>query len=575
MKKTMSKQKWGPVIKRVLGPNVPWLWFLLTVIAGMIMSHVNVNTTEMAGRIMGGEIFDVSLLIQYVLLTTVSLIISNIITISRVVSCYCGERNIQRSLWRKMVHMPMRRYDRQAPSSLISRVTSDPLQVHDALIYLMNTVNATYALILMLSRIWGMNHSITLALLLAIPYILLVMIVPGRFFYRARARVQEALSRFTTFVAERLANITLVKSAANEDADLQMGYGLIDQCYKADVKSYLVAACAYPFQQSTNGVVSAIVLIMGGILVNQGKLAMEDLITMYMYSSSICVALMTYVGCFQSLKQAQGSVAVIGEIMDAPDETLEREKSFTQPDADIVFDNVSFGYSGRKVLKDIDLTIHTGKITAIVGPSGAGKTTLLSLLERLYTPDEGQVRFGDIPVEEIHLGQWREAMGYIQQNSPLLSGTIRDNIVYGLNHSVKEEEVINAAKLANAYPFIMKLPQGFDTNVGELGGKLSGGERQRIAIARMIIKDPDYLLLDEATSSLDAENEAEVQSALANIMKGRTAVVVAHNLRTVKNADYIVVMDEGQVQAVGDHETLYKTNAIYQKYCDLQFGRKD
>lgn len=573
MEKCVSKQKWGPMIKKVLGPNVPWLWFVLTVAAGMANSHVGINTTEMAGRIMGGEIFDTTLLIQYVILTTISLVVSNAITISRVISCYYGERNIQRSLWGKLVRMPMRQYDRQDPSSLISRVTSDPLQVDNALIYLMNIINASYALILMLTRIWDMNHDITLALLLAIPYILLVMVIPGRFFYRAKARVQAELSRFTTFVAERLANITLVKSSANEDADLQMGYDLVDRCYKADVKSYFVEACAYPFQQSTNGVVSAIILIMGGILVNRGSIAMEDLITMYMYSSSISVSLMMYVSFFQSLKQAQGSVAVIADIMDSPDETLERDKSFTQPDADIIFKDVSFSYNNRDVLKKVNLTIPTGKVTAIVGPSGAGKTTLLSILERLYTPNSGQVKFGNIPAEEIHLGQWREAMGYIQQNSPLLSGTIRDNIIYGLKRPVKEEDVINAAKLANAYSFIMKLPQGFDTNVGQLGGKLSGGERQRIAIARMIIKDPDYLLLDEATSSLDAENEAEVQSALGNVMKGRTAVVVAHNLRTVKNADNIIVLERGQVKAVGTHEELYAENALYKRYFDLQFSK--
>ena len=164
-------------------------------------------------------------------------------------------------------------------------------------------------------------------------------------------------------------------------------------------------------------------------------------------------------------------------------------------------------------------------------------------------------------------------MGYIQQASPLLSGTIRDNIVYGLNRPAKDEEVVKAAKTANAYDFIMELPDGFDTDIGQLGGKLSGGERQRIAIARMIIKDPSYLLLDEATSNLDAENETEVQAALSSMMEGRTAVVVAHNLRTVVNADNIIVMDQGRVQAVGTHQSLYKSNELYTKYFDLQFAQ--
>ncbi len=242
------------------------------------------------------------------------------------------------------------------------------------------------------------------------------------------------------------------------------------------------------------------------------------------------------------------------------------------PHEDIKFHEVSFRYKQKNIFTNLNFTIPKLKVTAIVGPSGSGKTTILNMLERFYIPETGLVKYGDIPMEDINLDEWRNVIGYVPQNSPLLSGTIWDNIVYGVNHNVEEEEVIHAAKLANAYDFIQALPKGFHTDIGEHGSKLSGGERQRIAIARTVLKNPDYLLLDEATCSLDAKNEQEVQIALNCLMKGRTTIIVAHNLKTVVNADNIIVLDQGEIKAIGQHDMLYKECKLYRRYFDLQFN---
>ena len=568
-----KKQSWSPFFKQVLGPNVPWAWYIANLAVNMATANVFMGIYDLSGRIMAGEIFDSSLTFQYIGLSVLNLLLSLAISFSGQWADIWTDRKIQRRIWTKMVHMPMRLYDQQNPSSLISRVTSDTSMVTYTLTYVLNLINYAYSLYLMLAMIWEMDYRITLALLLVIPYLALVMLVPGRFKFRFQRAVQQKLAELTTFVAERLNNISLVKSAANEREDLELGHQAAVAYYKARLKKIAVEACTQPFSYSTEGIVGAIVLVSGSILVSQGKIEMANLMTMYMMCSSLYIFMLQFIFCFHNLKETQGATAKIAEIMSSQPEVMEREESFTQPDADIAFENVSFRYDDAEVLKNVSFIIPQGKVTAIVGPSGAGKTTLLSLLERLYQPNGGCLKFGDTPVEKIHLNEWRNATGYIQQSSPLLSGTIRENIAYGVDGIVTDAEVVAAAKKARAYDFIMKLPQGFDTDVGQLGGKLSGGERQRIAIARMIVKDPAYLLLDEATSNLDAENEAEVQAALNAMMAGRTAVVVAHNLRTVVNADNIVVMDQGEIQAVGTHETLYKTNALYKKYFDLQFAQ--
>ncbi len=569
-----EKQSWGPFIKQVLGPNVPWFWYIANLAVSMATANLMMLAYTLTGQIMSGEaVTDQSILWKYVGLQALSLAISIVLSFSGAWADYVTERKIQTRLWTKMIHMPMRLYDRQNPSTLISRMTSDTTQVVYALSYVFQLVNFVYALFLMLKMIWDMNHFITLALLCVLPYIWAVMYIPGRFLFRAKEAVQAKLAKLTCFVAERLGSIGLVKSAASENADLQLGYQCAEELYKANLKFWLIDGATQPFSYGTEGIVGAIMLISGSILVQRGQLDMASLMTMFAMRQSVYIYMLQFIFCFYHLKEAQGSTTEIAKLMDSQPEVLEREKSFTQPDSDIAFDDVTFRYEDRDVIENVSIIIPRGKVTAIVGPSGAGKTTLLSLLERLYTPNGGQLKFGDTPAEKIHLDQWRGATGYIQQNSPLLSGTIRDNIVYGLDRPAKDEEVIAAAKRANAYDFIMKLPEGFNTDIGQLGGKLSGGERQRIAIARMIIKDPDYLFLDEATSNLDAENEAAVQTALNQVMEGKTAVVVAHNLRTVVNADQIVVMDQGRIQAVGTHQSLYGSNELYTKYFDLQFAQ--
>lgn len=568
-----KKQPWGPLLRNVLAPNVPWAWYAANTAANMAISTMFVGMSALAAQIMtGAALKNTSVLLQYLGVNLFAVVTSLALGLSGAWADFWTERKIQDKLWVKLVRMPMSVYDQQPPSSLISRVTTDTSQITYSLSFVCTLVTHVYTMCLVLHEIWVQSHFIALALLLVLPYAWVVMVLPGRLIFRVRNAAQQKFAELTTFVAERLGSITLVKSAACEDTDLALGYAAVDEHYRANLKYWLLDGATQPFTYGTEGIVGAIVLVAGSILVSRGEMDMTGLVYMFMLRQTIYTTMTQFIFCFYNLKNTQGSTVKITQFLSDPSEVLEREKSFTQPDSDIVFDNVSFRYADRDVIQNITAVIPKGKVTAIVGPSGAGKTTLLNLLERLYTPGEGEIRFGDTPVEKIHLDQWRGAFGYIQQASPLFSGTIRSNIVYGLNRPATEEEVIRAAKMANAYDFIMKLPAGFDTDVGQLGSKLSGGERQRIAIARMIIKDPDYLLLDEATSNLDGENEAQVQSALTNMMQGRTAIVVAHNLRTVIHADNIIVMAEGRIQAVGTHESLYRHNDLYTRYFDLTFA---
>ena len=218
------------------------------------------------------------------------------------------------------------------------------------------------------------------------------------------------------------------------------------------------------------------------------------------------------------------------------------------------------------MLSDISCRLPRGKVTAIVGTNGAGKSTLMKLLERMYKPDSGRILFGDRDVEDYSLESWRRALAIVAQDTPLMSGTVRENLTYGLDREVSDEELYEAAKLANAYDFITETPGGLDAEVGPGGTNFSGGQRQCLAIARAIVRAPRYLLLDEATSNLDAKCEDEVSTALDRLMEGRTTVMIAHSFRATLAADQVIVMDNGHIVGMGTPEELLRTNAYYQTF---------
>lgn len=512
---------------------------------------------------MAGEIFDMVLVWEFVGMMLLVGVLSSSVGLLSNLAIYRMDRNIQHSLWKKLMTLPMKEYNRITPTSLISRVTSDTTLISTTVASALSIVLTISSQVLILKQIYAYNPTIAFSLLAAIPYVLAVMIIPGRLLFNVNKRKQAALSRFTTFVTERLMNMRLIKAAATEEKEDVLGYEAAVDNYRASVKVGIMNSIIYPFVSSTQNALAAVALISGSILMAKGELGADAVIAIYMYSSNIHWQFYSYIDLYHLLKQAQGASAVVAELLDGDSEQVQWDQSFSMPDGDIVFDDVSFGYGEKEVLSHVSSTISQSKTTAIVGPSGAGKTTILSLLERLHTPNEGEIRFGDTPIEKIHLDKWRRAMGYIQQDSPLITGTIRENIAYGLDKEPSQDGMEQAACLANAADFIDQQSEGFDTNIGLMGTKLSGGERQRIALARMLIKEPSYLLLDEATANLDAENAAAVQKSIAQITKGKTAVIVAHDIKTVRRADQIVVQD------TGSHEELYNRCSLYRRYCEL------
>jgi ATP-binding cassette subfamily B protein len=327
--------------------------------------------------------------------------------------------------------------------------------------------------------------------------------------------------------------------------------------------------------QFSTDILYLVIIFIGGMFLYYKKIDAGDFAAFILYISMFMTPIQRFVALFQQLQEGMAGFSRFTEIMALDGEVDEGRVEISDVKGEIKFESVSFGYgepsdTKRMVISDFSLTVNAGETVALVGPSGGGKTTVCSLIPRFYNIDSGRILLDGIDISDITLRSLRRNIGTVSQSVVIFAGTLRDNIAYGTD-GASDEEIIEAAKLANIHDFIMTLPQGYDTEVGERGVKLSGGQRQRVAIARMFMKNPKLLILDEATSALDNATEMLIQESLEKLSSGRTVLVVAHRLSTVKGADKIVVLDEHGIVESGTHEELIARDGEYKKLYSYQF----
>ncbi|WP_039043529.1 ABC transporter ATP-binding protein [Sporosarcina sp. ZBG7A] len=573
------RSSWGEFFHLIKTSKLPWHLYFFQIVSCLATTTLLLSMPLVIQQIMEGNIFDKEIVMKYVYMNIGSVALVTISSFFVFMTSPITKRNIQRVIWPKLIRLPMKEYRDNKSLNMISRVTLDPSYIDRSISDFTSLFNTTYSLVGSFVIMYGMNVKLTLALLPVIPYIVIVSIVVGHFTQRTQHGVQNQLSNMTAFFAERLPKIRLIKTFGKEDFEFEKSSRVIENQYTADKKRAFVDLFAEPLMQSVQAIVVGTVLVYGGYLVSKGDMKVSQVISFYLYVQFIHNNVLQYGLFWQTLKQAKGASAEIAKIQEAGEEKLDRTYTFrekaTQTDADLTLENVSFSYDQRLALTNVNLTIPKGKLTAIVGPSGGGKSTIFALLERLYEPNVGRVLIGTTPAEKVHLDEWRSGIAFVSQSAPLLSGTIRENILYGIHEDVGDDIVWLAARYASAEEFIREFPEGLDKDVGEFGTKLSGGQRQRIAIARAFVMDPEYLLLDEAMASLDAQSEHEINRALRLLMKGRTTALISHNLRTMKQMDHIIVVNNGLVEASGTHAELIRTNKLYGDLIEIQNEKND
>ncbi len=488
-------------------------------------------------------------------------------------------RDVKDVIYKKLLSLSMHFYSKHPTAKLMSRITYDAAIIRDSistglldLILRPLEILTHFIVAIGVVLFFGIPLSFILTSVVLFPCILLPVVFISKRLRKITTRTQEKMGDINTTLFEIITGMRIVKAFSMQKYEYEKFKEQNRGFYKLAMKAVKRINIIRPINEMISAVYFVVVAFIAYRYTQTHSISFGSFSVFFASVLLMLKPLKRLSKVYATIQQALAAATRIFDILDTEEKIVEKKDAIALPliSRDISFEKVAFKYVDDYVLKDINLVVKKGEIVAIVGPSGAGKTSLVNLVARFYDPTEGSVKIDGIDLRDVTLKSLRDQIGIVTQEMLLFNDTVTNNIAYG-SEGYSKEDIIRAAKIANAHDFIVNMPNGYDTVVGERGFRISGGERQRLAIARAIFKNPPILIFDEATSQLDTESERYVQEAIDRLMKGRTVFVIAHRLSTVKHATKIVVLDKGQIVDKGTHAELMERGGLYKRLYDMQF----
>ncbi|MDP5138241.1 ABC transporter ATP-binding protein [Rheinheimera baltica] len=475
----------------------------------------------------------------------------------------------------KAMHLPVSYYDKNLSSEPVSRIVNDASKISELISsQFQPAISGALTLVVSLIILWFLDWQLTTVLFGSVMLAFLITIPIVSKLTNVSKHLQKSEAKFLSYISERLSEIKLIKACIAEKHSLINSSNLLAEIFRTGQKEVKIYSIVSPIINLVVTATLIVILTFGAARVSQGAITMGTLIAFVLYLFNVVSPLAQLTSFVGALNSASGAAERVTELLEEDEECLREDKKKCIPTTGNALElhRIEFKYNeGQKAITDLSVSIFPNETVAFVGTSGSGKSTLFSIILRFYQLTSGEIMYGGKPITNYSLSDWRKNISYIDQGSPLISGTIRENLVLGLDSPPTYSEILDAIEMAQLTKFIETLPNGIDNEVGEKGGRLSGGQKQRIAIARAILQRGSILLCDEATSNLDSKTEHKIQIAMKKVRLGKVTLIAAHRLSTVMDADSIVVLKDGQVIAQGIHDNLIREVPYYNELVKYQF----